>query len=350
MSNSRQCSNANARLRGCDVRVKLAAMHTIQKIALIVCAATAFATAPPLFAQRSPPYPTKPIRIVTGAAGSQNDLVTRMLAAKMSEGLGQSIVVDNRAGAGGAIGANTVAKAAADGYTLLLQSGQFAIRAAVQTKLPYDSLKDFAGISQVGYSTQVLVVSPGLGAKSVRDFIAIAKARPEPMLFSSVGIGSGTHMDAERFRIAAGINARSVAFKGSPEALIEVIAGRAHFSAAPLGSVLPLVKEGKLMALAVYTPQRSPLLPDAPAMPEVLPGYQRDGSYGLMVPAGTPRPILNLLNKEVRRIVELPDVKEQMRNMGFVPSTSTPEELDKIVRADIEAYIKVAKLIGLRAQ
>lgn len=339
-----------SRLRVWNGRVKLSAMRSILNIYPIVFVASGLATPLPTFGQKPPAYPSKPIRIVTGAAGSQNDIVTRMLSVKMNEGLGQPVVVDNRAGAGGAIGANTVAKAAPDGHTLLLQSGQFAIRAAVQTSLPYDSHKDFAGISQIGYSTQVLVVSPGFGAKSVRDFIAMAKARPDPLFFSSVGVGSGTHMDAERFRIAAGINAKSVAFKGSPEALIEVIAGRAHFSASPLGSVLPLVKDGKLLALAVFTPQRSPLLPDAPAMPEVLPGYQRDGSYGLMAPRGTPRPILNLLAKEVWRIVELPDVKEQMRNMGFVPATSTPEELDKIVRADIEAYTKVAKLIGLRAQ
>ena len=260
------------------------------------------------------------------------------------------MVIENRAGAGGAIGANVVAKATPDGYTLLLQSAQFAIRAAVQTNLPYDAHKDFTGVSQIGYSTQALVVSPSLGVKSVKDFIALAKAKPDQILFSSGGVGSGTHMDAERFRFAAGIKARNVSFKASPEALIEVIAGRTHFTITSLGPTMPLIKDGRLAALAVIMSERSPLLPDVPAMAEVLPGYQRDGSYGLMAPTGTSRPVLHQLAKEVRRILELPDVKEQMRNMGFVPAPSTPEEHDKILRADIEAYTKVAKLVGLRAQ
>ena len=318
-------------------------------IAVIV--ATALTTAPqPTLAQPKQTYPSKPIRVVTGAAGTQNDIVARMLGAKMSEGFGQPVVVDNRGGAGGAIGANVVAKATPDGYTLLLQSGQFAIRAAVQTNLPYDSLKDFAGVTQVGFPTQVVLVSPNLGVKSVKEFIAHAHARPEPMLYGSAGAGSGTHMDAERFRMAAGIKARGIAFKGSYDAMIEVMAGRAHYVATPLGPALPLIKDGRMLALAVIAPQRSPLLPNVPAMAEVLPGYQRDGSYGLMAPAGTPRPILLTLAKEIKRILELPDVKAQMQGMGFVPATSTPEELDQIIRADIEAYTKVAKLIGLRAQ
>jgi tripartite-type tricarboxylate transporter receptor subunit TctC len=256
----------------------------------------------------------------------------------------------NRAGAGGAIGANIVAKAAPDGYTLLLQSGQFAIRAAINVNLPYDSQKDFAGVSQLGFSTQALVVAPALGPKSAKEFIAYAKARPDQLLFSTAGAGTGTHMDAERFRFAAGIKAKHVAFKATSESMIEVVAGRTQFTTAPLGPALPLIKDGRLLALAVFTPQRSPLLPDAPAMAEILPGYQKDGSYGLMAPAKTPRPILNQLAKEVARVLELPDVKEHLRIIGFIPAASTPEEHDKILRADIETFTKVAKLVGLRAQ
>ena len=326
-------------------------MNTPSKAAFAVAIATVFSVAPlPCVAQQSQNYPSKPIRIVTGASGTQNDIVTRMVSTKMSEGFGQPVVVENRAGAGGAIGANVVAKATPDGYTLLLQSGQFAIRAAVQTNLPYDPHKDFSGVTQIGFSTQAVVVSPGIGVKSVKEFIAYANARPDQILFSSAGAGSGTHMDAERFRVAAGIKARGVAFKGSSEALIEVVAGRAHYVTASLGPAMPLIKDGRLIALAVITPQRSPLLPDVPTIAEVLPGYQRDGSYGLMAPAGTPRPILHLLAKEVRRILDLPDVKQQMRTMGFAPAPSTPEEHDKILRADIEAYTKVARQVGLRAQ
>ena len=326
-------------------------MNSSLKITLAMAAATGVAALSlPVFAQTAQKYPSKPIRIVTASAASQTDIVTRLIGSKMSEGFGQPVVIENRAGAGGAIGANIVAKATPDGYTLLLQSGQFAIRAAIHANLPYDSHKDFAGVTQIGFSTQVLVVSPTLAVKSAKELIAFAQARPDQMLFSSSGAGTGTHMDVERFRFAAGIKARHVAFKATSESMIEVVAGRIHFTAAPLGPALPLIKDGKLMALAVFTPQRSPLLPDAPAMAEVLPGYQRDGSYGLLAPAGTPRPILHQLAKEVRRIVELADIKERMGIMGFVLSTSTPEEHDKILRAEIETFTKVARLVGLRAQ
>lgn len=295
-------------------------------------------------------YPNKPIRLVTASAASQTDIVARIVGATMKEGLGQPVVIENRAGAGGAIGAHTVARATLDGYTLLLQSGQFAIRAAIQPNLPYDSLKDFAGVTQIGFSTQILVVSPSLGPRSAKDFIEFTKARPDQLFFSTPGAGTGSHMDVERFRFAAGIKAKHVAFKAIAESLIEVVAGRTHFTTAPLGPAFPLIKEGKILALAVNTPQRSPLLPDVPAMPEVLPGYQRDGSYGMMAPAKTPRAIVHQLAKEVRRVLDLPDVKEQFRIMGFVPAASTPEELDKIVRADIETFTKVAKMVGLRTQ
>jgi tripartite-type tricarboxylate transporter receptor subunit TctC len=314
-------------------------------VAMVLVAAT-----PTCLAQKSQTYPNKPIRIVTSAAGSQSDIVTRLIGAKMSEGFGQPVVVENRAGAGGAIGANAVAKATGDGYTLLLQTGQFAIRAALQNNLPYDPHNDFAGVSQIGYSTQALVLSPSLGVKSVKDFISLAKAKPDQMLFSSTGTGTGTHMDAERFRFGAGIKARHVAFKGSSEAMLEIVAGRTHFAVLPFGPVLPLVNEGRLVALAVNTQQRSSLLPDVPTMAEVLPGYRREGSYGLMAPAGTPLFIRQQIATEVRRVLDLVHVKEQMRIMGFVPSSSTPEEHDRILRADIEAYTKVAKLVGLRTQ
>ena len=304
----------------------------------------------PAIAQPTQKYPHKPIRLVTASAASQTDIVARLIGTKMSDSFGQPVVIENRAGAGGAIGANIVAKAAPDGYTLLLQSGQFAIRAAIQANLPYDSIKDFAGVTQVGYSTQVLVVSPSLTPKSVKELIAYAQARPDQMLFSSGGTGTGSHMDAERFRFATGVKARHVAFKATSESMIEVIAGRTHFAAVPLGPALPLIKDGKLTALAVFTPKRAPALPDTPAMAEVVPGYQRDGSYALLAPAGTPRPILRQLASEVARIVTLPDVSDRMRNMGFVPATCTPEEHDKILRAEIEAFTKVAKLIGLRTQ
>ncbi len=299
-------------------------------------------------AQTAQKYPHKPIRLVTASAASQTDIVARLIGTKMADHFGHPVVIENRAGAGGTLGANIVAKAAPDGYTLLLQSGQFAIRAAIQANLPYDSIKDFAGVTQVGYSTQVLVASPSLNLKSVKELVAYAQARPEQMLFSSSGAGTGTHMDVERFRFATGVKARHVAFKATSEAMIEVVAGRTHFAAVPLGPALPLVKDRKLTALAVFTPKRAPSLPDTPAMAEAVPGYQRDGSYALLAPAGTSLAIRRTLANEVKRIVELPDVSDRMRIMGFVPSTCTPEEHEKILRAEIDTFTKVAKLIGLR--
>ena len=189
---------------------------------------------------------------------------------------------------------------------------------------------------------------PSLGVKSVKDLIAFAQARPGQILFSSAGAGSGTHMNGERFRLAAGIKATHVGFKSSPEAVIEVVTGRVHYCMPALGPALPFIKDGRLLALAVASPQRSPLLPDVPAMAEVFPGYQRDGSFGLLAPAGTPRPILNQISKEVARVLALPDVKERLQAMGFIPAPTTPEEFDRIVRADIETFTKVGKLVGLR--
>jgi tripartite-type tricarboxylate transporter receptor subunit TctC len=322
--------------------------YSINRARAVVAIACWAASPVPGHAQKSPAYPTKPIRIVTGPAASQNDMVARTLGAKLSESFGQPVVIDNRAGAGGAIAANTVAKATPDGYTLLVQSAQFAIRAAVQSNLPYDPIKDFAGVAQIGFSAQAVVVSPGLRVKSIKEFIALAKAGNSPVFYGTGGAGTGMHMDAERFRHAAGFKATHVGFKGASEALIEVVAGRVHYAVAGVGPALPLIKDGKLAALAVVASQRSPLLPEVPAITDTLPGYERDASFGLFAPAGTPRLILQQLSKEVRRIVELPDVKDRLRTIGFIPAPSTPEEHDKILRADIEAYTKIAKLVGLR--
>ena len=293
-------------------------------------------------------FPNKPVRFVTTGPGSQNDLVARLITAKLSESWGQPVVIENRTGAGGAVAASTVAKAAPDGYTLLMLSSQFAIGAAVHKNLPYDAVRDFAGVTQLGFSTNALIVAPSLGVKSVKEFIAFAQARPQ-VLFSSAGAGSGTHMNGERFRLAAGIKAEHVGFKSSPEAAIEVVTARIHYCVCPLGPALPFIKDGRALALAVAQPQRSPLLPDVPAMPEAIPGYQRDGSFMLLAPAGTPRPILNQISKEVARVLALPEVKERLQAMGFVPAPTTPEEFDRIVRADIATFAKVGKLVGLIA-
>jgi tripartite-type tricarboxylate transporter receptor subunit TctC len=325
-------------------------MHTLLRATLAASIATSLAAAAPGFAQSSHGFPHKPIRLVTLGTGGTSDIVTRAIGAKLSDRLGQPVVVENRAGAGGTVAAVAVAKSVPDGYSLLLQSAQFAIRAALNANLPYDPLNDFAGVTRIGFATEVLVVSKSLGVGSVREFIAFGRAKPGQVLFSSAGAGSSMHMDAERFRFAAGIKATHVGFKSAPEALVEVLAGRVHYSVPGLGSVLPLLKEGKLVALAVLTPQRSPLLPDVPAMEEVISGFERDGSYGLYAPARTPRRVVNQISREVGRILDLPDIKERMKVFGFIPAPSTPEEHDRILRADIESYSRIVRLVGLRAQ
>lgn len=294
-------------------------------------------------------FPLRPVRIVTVGAGSQNDIVARMLAPKLTALWGQPVIVENRTGAGGAMAAATVAKATPDGCTVLMLSNQFAIGAAVHANLPYDPVKDFAGVTRVGMSSVAVTVPPTLGIKSVAELIALAKAAPKPLLFSSSGAGSGTHMNCEMFRVAGNFRATHVAFRSSAEATIEVAAGRVQFSVPPLGPSLPFIKEGRIIALAVAA-QRSPHIPDVPAMSEVLPNYERAGSYGILAPAGTPRPILQQLNKSFRAVLDHPELKERFLAMSFSPSGSTPEEFDKMIRADIDTFVRMAKLAGLRAK
>lgn len=315
--------------------------------AIVVGAAT---VATPGFAQKKENYPSRPVRMLSGAFGSPSDILARTLGPKMSESWGQPVVIENRPGAAGTIAAAILAKAPADGYTILLISAQFAIGAALHSNLPYDPLKDFAGITQLGFSTSALLVSPALGVKSVKEFIALAHAKQGQILFSSGGAGSSTHINAERFKFAAGIKATHVGFKGTPDALLEVVAGRVQFCIVGVGSALPFIKDGRLLALAVSTPQRSPLLPDVPAIDEVVTGFGRDGSHSLFAPAGTPRPIREKISKEVARIFALPEVKEKLHALAFHLAPTTPEEHERILREQIKTFTEIARLVGLRAK
>ncbi|MEQ1775348.1 MAG: tripartite tricarboxylate transporter substrate binding protein [Burkholderiales bacterium] len=313
--------------------------------------ACALVTAIASHALAQQPYPNKPIRmIVPSSAGGTQDTLARLFAPKLGDRLGQPVVVENRPGAGGMIGASIVAKAAADGYTLLLGGPGFAVGAAVHANLPYDPVKDFSGVAQIGYSTTVLVVGPSLGVKSVKELIALAHAQPGKILFGSSGGGSATFMNAERFRMAAGIKAAHVGFKGQPEFLLEIMAGRVHYGVAGLGPSLPFIKDGRLLPLAVTTLRRAPLLPDVPTSAEVVPGWGRDGSQGILAPARTPRAIVHQLNKEAARILDMPEVRDRLLGVDFNILTSTPEEYDKMLRADIATFTRVAKEAGLRAK
>ena len=295
-------------------------------------------------------YPTKPIRIVVSTtAGSQPDTLSRMFGQKMSESWGQPVIVDNRPGAQGTLAATPVSRATPDGYTLLYALPNFTIGTALQPSLPYDPLKDFTGITQIGFTTNVLVVSPALGPKNLNDFIALGKSQPGKLIFGTSPTGSAAHLSGARFNVVAGIKTVHVAFKGGPEATIEVLAGRIQYHIGTLGVLLPFIKDGRLVALAVTSPQRTPALPDVPALGETLSEFKRpETSHGLLAPAGTPRAVINQLNKEMARILALPDVKERTQSIGYVVDPSTPEEYNKIVRDQILTLAKLVRDAGLK--
>ena len=224
-----------------------------------------------------------------------------------------------------------------------------AIGAVLHANLPYDPLKDFVGVAQIGASTGALTVAPSLGVKSVKELIALAQERPGKIFYGSAGAGSGIHMTAERFKMVAGIKTVHVGFKGQPEMLIEIMSGRIHYGFPGLGPALGMIRDGRLVVLAVVTQKRSPLLPDVPTLVEVLPGFERDATHGLLAPAGTPLRILNQVSKDVAGVLDLPDVKQQMLAISFEPAPSTPEEFDQIIRSMIGTFAKVVVAAGLRA-
>jgi tripartite-type tricarboxylate transporter receptor subunit TctC len=322
-------------------------MSTILKTLVIYTAQSMTGAVAADIAQPQQKFPTKPIRLlVSTSPGTPPDTIARMLGERMSASWGQPVVVDSRPGAGGALAAGLVAKAAADGHTLLMISG-FAITAALQPNLSYDPLRDFARVGQLGHMSSGLFVAPALGVKSVKELIALAKAQPGKIIFGSNAPGSGNHLMGALFIRAAGIKVISVAFKGSPEATIELLAGRTHFTLGPLAVTLPFINDGKLLALAVIRP--SPLVPGVPVLAEMVPEFKRtDVSYGVLAPAGTPRPILHQINREAARILDLPDINARLQPMGFVATTSTPEEFDKILRVQIESIAATAADIGLK--
>lgn len=299
-----------------------------------------------------PAYPNKPIRMVVSATpGSQPDMIARIIAQKMNEAWGQPVVADNRAGAQGSIGVHAVVRAAPDGYTLLYVPPSFAINSVTMAHLPYDSFKDLTPVAHVGASTNVLVAHPSLGAKSVKELIAIAKAQPDKLILTSSTPGSAGYMSGVRFNLLTGIKALHVPFKGANDATIEVVAGRGHYHIGTMQGVIAFVREKKVVALAVTSPQRSPLLPEVPALGEILSEFSRpETSHGMLVPAATPRTIVLKLNAEIVRILGLPDVKEKLAAISFAITPSTPDEYASILRGQIEALRKVVHDSGMQVK
>lgn len=304
--------------------------------------------AAPLAAQPRETFPARPVRLVAGAFGSPSDMLARTLAPKLSESWGKPVIVENRTGGAGTLQATTVAQATPDGHTLLLISAQFAIGAALRpASLPYDALKDFTGVTQIGFSTSTLNVSPALGVKTLKDFVALARAKPGKLLFSSGGGGSSTHISAERFNLAAGISATHVGFKGTPDALLEVIGGRVQYCLVGLGSAMPFIKDGRLLALAVSTPKRSPLLPDVPAVVELYPSFGTEGAHSIFAPAKTPLARRERISRDVRSALDSPEVQARLHDMGYNIAPTTPADHERIFRAQIQSFAEIGKRLGL---
>ncbi len=295
-------------------------------------------------------YPSKPVKlIVPFTAGSATDILARTVGQQLTELWGQPVVVDNRPGAGGTIGSAIVAKAAPDGYTLLVHSAAHAYNPSIYTTLTFDTSKDFVEITPLAGQPNVLVVAPSSGYKTVADLIAAAKAKPGQLNFASAGIGSGTHINGEKFRLAAGIDVAHIPYKGTPEALTDTVTGRVTYFFSPISAALPQIREGKLVALGVSTAKRSSALPNVPTIAESgLPGFDYNLWVGLFAPAGTPPDIVDKINRAVARVLQTPDAKERLAALGAEAMPMTPPEFHKFVAVGIEESGKVISAAGSR--
>lgn len=293
-------------------------------------------------------WPNRAIRaVVPFTAGSAIDVIARVVLDSLSVQLGQQVVIDNRGGAGGMIGASMVAQAEPDGYTILIHSAAHSLTPAVYPKAPYDTARDFAAVASFGSIPNVTVISPAKGIKTLQEMVAFAKK--EKRTFATSGVGSASHWAMERLRLSAGFDAIQVPYKGGPDAIREVVAGRVDFMSFGLASVLPFIREGRLVALAVSTPKRSAALPDVPTTLEA--GYP-DSDYlfwnGMLVPAKTPRPIIERLYQELQKTLALPAVKEKLAPFGNEPMPLSPSEFDALIRKEIASNLAVVKAANLK--
>jgi tripartite-type tricarboxylate transporter receptor subunit TctC len=320
---------------------------------LALAAAAASAGAGAQVPPRDSTFPARPVRIVVPfTAGSATDIIARVVSPKLADRWGRPVVIDNRPSAGGIIAFGIVADAGADAHTLLVTGSNFAGSAALYAgKLPFDPIKDFAGVTQFATTPLVLVVGPSLGVKSVKELIALAREKKGQLNFASTGLGSGPHYGAELFKLAAGIGAVHVPYRGSPETLTDVMSGRVQFLLSPVLAATPLIRSGRVLALGVTTVERAPALPDVPTIAEAgLPGFEYQGWYGMLAPGKTPRPIVKVLNTEVGRVLDLPETRERIANQGAAVKRTTPEAFDKLVHDEIATRTKVWKAAGVKIE
>ena len=321
-------------------------MNTATRTLILACAAVCSAAA-----GAQTPYPAKPVRLVVPfPAGGPTDIVSRAIAPKLSEALGQSVVIDNRAGAGGVAGTDQVAKAAPDGYTLLMGTiGGLAVAMSLQPNLTYDTLRDLAPITQAVTVTNILVVHPSLPAKTVKELLAIARAHPGRLNYGSSGAGTVTHLAGELLKMMAKVNIVHIPYKGGAPALTALLSGEVGLSFENGLIVTPHIRSGKVRALAVTGAQRSKLAPELPTIAEGgLPGYNASGWYGLLAPAATPKEIVSRLNSEVVRILRMPDIVERLSSQGAEPVGNTPEQFRAFIRSEIDKWAKLVKAANMK--
>jgi tripartite-type tricarboxylate transporter receptor subunit TctC len=316
-------------------------MKPFRALACAAVGATVVAAGPALAAD----WPNHPILMVSPfAAGNANDIVARIVFDQVGQMLGQPFVFENRPGAGGIVGVASVARADPDGYTFILSSASMSSAVILHRSLPYDAQRDLAPVAMLGAQPSVLVAAPQKGFKSVADLVAAAKAKPGTLNFASAGIGSASHIAGERFRLASGIDVQHIPYKGPVDALADVMTGRVDFYFLPLAPALPLIKQGKVMALAVSTPKRAASLPDVPTIAEA--GYP-DAAYlfwgGISAPAKTPRDVVDKINAAVNKALAMPAVDEKLANLGVEPMPMSPEQYGKFFAADLAAMVKLGK-------
>jgi len=297
-------------------------------------------------------WPTKPVKIVVPfAAGGATDVVARLLAQKLGEVWGETVIVENRAGAGGNIGADAVAKSPADGYTLLMTSGSIVTANPHMYKaMPFDPARDLVAVTNVATGPQVIAVGMKVPAKDLREFIAYAKAHPKVVNFGSAGIGTQTHLAAENFAYAAGVDIMHVPYKGESAAMTDLIGGQIQMATPNLGAAINHIQQGRLRALAVTSRERSPQLPDVPAAAEVLPGFENAGWFGLMAPAGTPREVVDRIQRDSAKILLSDEFRAKLAQQGMVPVANSPQDFAAAIREESARWAKVIRDRGLASQ
>jgi tripartite-type tricarboxylate transporter receptor subunit TctC len=297
-------------------------------------------------------YPSRPIRVIVPfAAGGAVDVLARLVSAKMSESVGQPVIIENRAGAAGNVAADAVAKSPPDGYTILQNTNGQAISPAIYRTLPFDTLRDFIPVTQLVATSTVLVANPRLPAKSVQELIALARAQPGKLNYGMTGVGNSLHLTMEMFKRAAGIDIQAVPYRGDALLNPALIAGEIDVAIVPIGTIVPLIEGGQLRALAVNSAKRSAVLPDVPTVSEAaIPGFEAAGWQGYFVPAGTPREIVARIQREAVAAVALPDTQARLKAMGNEPVVSTPDEFNVKFRADVAKFQQVVREAGVPLQ